>query len=104
MDQAYSFNAPKVFTHHTLDHGTTVTALTHYLGVDFHKGTLAVQIQNTGADYVYWSWGAVELIADMGRIPVDGILRFNWEEKDLNQLYVAGDSVNSKIVVLQEGK
>ena len=40
----------------------------------------------------------------MGRLPIDSILRFNWEQKDLDKLWVAGDSIASRIIVLQEGK
>ena len=104
MDQAYSFSDPKRFGQFTLDHGVTPMELTHYLAQDFHPGAIAVQIQNVGADYVYWCYGAPDNITKMGRIPVDGILRFNWEERQLNAIYIAGASVNSSIVVLEEGK
>ena len=108
MDQAYSFSDPKAFQQITLSAiGTTPTLLKTLLtGTAFHKGTLMVQIQNVGADYVYWSWGsgAPAAIANMGRIPVDGVYRFNWEQADLDMLYIAGDSVASSIIVLQEGK
>ena len=107
MDQAYSFNAPKAFQVRVLDGGTTPALLKTLLsGAAFHKGTISVQIQNIGADYVYWAWAAESpaAVINMGRLPIDSILRFNWEQKDLDKLWVAGDSIASRIIVLQEGK
>lgn len=104
MDQAYSFNAPKRFSNATITAGTSPQLITFYVQV--HPGVVCMQIQNIGSDYVYWYWGSVAptLLTQMGKLPVDQILRLNWEDKDYDQLYIAGDSTSSRIVCLQEGK
>lgn len=104
MDQAYSFNAPKRFSSVTITAGTSPQLITFYVQV--HPGVVCMQIQNIGSDYVYWYWGSVAptLLTQMGKLPVDQILRLNWEDKDYDQLYIAGDSTSSRIVCLQEGK
>jgi len=107
MDQVYSFSVPKKFEVITLTDGATPVRLKTVLGDEkFHPGTIAVQVQNAGDDGVFWAWAssAPSGVEAMGLIPEGQIIRFNWEEKDLNDLWVAGQSAGSKIVCMQEGK
>jgi len=107
MDEAYSFSKPKAFEALIVTIGTTPTLVK--LGLcdnKFHPGTTRVRMQNTGSDNVYWAWSDVTPgdYTHMARIPPDASFWFNWDSANLDMLWICGDTVTSKVVILQEGK